>query len=166
MDPHLKDPQWRIGLSMPLAGILGYWRSCAFLGFEVSLSICKLSPLICKLDPFHLCLFHPLNILNLLILVYICFSLPLLVSLPFFTSLGPLSVLGTQALERQKDFFDSIRSERDDLRDEVVVLKEQLKVCKRNKRNLYSSADPFPPCMFRQQFMSSSVAITQFSCCL
>ncbi|XP_030309765.1 leucine-rich repeat flightless-interacting protein 1 isoform X3 [Calypte anna] len=31
------------------------------------------------------------------------------------------------ALERQKDFFDSIKSERDDLRDEVVVLKEQLK---------------------------------------
>ncbi|XP_018863009.1 leucine-rich repeat flightless-interacting protein 1 isoform X7 [Parus major] len=31
------------------------------------------------------------------------------------------------ALERQKDFFDSIRTERDDLRDEVVVLKEQLK---------------------------------------
>ncbi|NWT80346.1 LRRF2 protein, partial [Lanius ludovicianus] len=31
------------------------------------------------------------------------------------------------ALERQKDFFDSIRSERDGLRDEVVVLKEQLK---------------------------------------
>ncbi|KAM6129379.1 leucine-rich repeat flightless-interacting protein 1 [Pterocles gutturalis] len=30
-------------------------------------------------------------------------------------------------LERQKDFFDSIRSERDHLRDEVVVLKEQLK---------------------------------------
>ncbi|XP_015723521.1 leucine-rich repeat flightless-interacting protein 1 isoform X9 [Coturnix japonica] len=31
------------------------------------------------------------------------------------------------ALERQKDFFDSIRSERDDLRDEVMMLKEQLK---------------------------------------
>ncbi|KAM7048878.1 leucine-rich repeat flightless-interacting protein 1 isoform 3-T3 [Acridotheres tristis] len=31
------------------------------------------------------------------------------------------------ALERQKDFFDSIRSERDVLREEVVVLKEQLK---------------------------------------
>ncbi|XP_040416839.1 leucine-rich repeat flightless-interacting protein 1 isoform X2 [Cygnus olor] len=31
------------------------------------------------------------------------------------------------ALERQKDFFDSLRSERDDLRGEVVVLKEQLK---------------------------------------
>uniref|UniRef100_A0A8C3UC94 Leucine-rich repeat flightless-interacting protein 1 n=1 Tax=Catharus ustulatus TaxID=91951 RepID=A0A8C3UC94_CATUS len=31
------------------------------------------------------------------------------------------------ALERQKDFFDSIRSERDILRDEVLVLKEQLK---------------------------------------
>ncbi|NWW53167.1 LRRF2 protein, partial [Pedionomus torquatus] len=31
------------------------------------------------------------------------------------------------ALERQKDFFDSIRSERDDLRNEVIVLKEQLK---------------------------------------
>ncbi|NWS68548.1 LRRF2 protein, partial [Crotophaga sulcirostris] len=31
------------------------------------------------------------------------------------------------ALERQKDFFDSIRSERDGLRDEVFVLKEQLK---------------------------------------
>ncbi|XP_031409955.1 leucine-rich repeat flightless-interacting protein 1 isoform X3 [Meleagris gallopavo] len=31
------------------------------------------------------------------------------------------------ALERQKDFFDSIRSERDDLRDEVIILKEQLK---------------------------------------
>ncbi|XP_033009567.1 leucine-rich repeat flightless-interacting protein 2-like [Lacerta agilis] len=31
------------------------------------------------------------------------------------------------ALERQKEFFDSIRSERDDLREEVVMLKEQLK---------------------------------------
>ncbi|XP_006866842.1 PREDICTED: leucine-rich repeat flightless-interacting protein 2 isoform X1 [Chrysochloris asiatica] len=31
------------------------------------------------------------------------------------------------ALERQKEFFDSIRSERDDLRDEVVVLKDKLK---------------------------------------
>lgn len=50
-------------------------------------------------------------------------------------------MLGTQALERQKDFFDSLRSERDDLRDEVVVLKEQLKVCKRNKKNLYLTAD-------------------------
>lgn len=34
----------------------------------------------------------------------------------------------TQALERQKEFFDSIRSERDDLREEVVMLKEELKV--------------------------------------
>lgn len=152
MDSQLKDPQWRIGLWMFLAGILGYWRSCAFLGFEVSLSVCKLSPLIHKLNLFHLCLFHPLNILNLLILVYICFSLPLLVSLPFFTSPRPLSVLGTQALERQKDFFDSIRSERDDLRDEVVVLKEQLKVCNRNKRNLYSSADPFPLYVWAEKF--------------
>ncbi|XP_058521171.1 leucine-rich repeat flightless-interacting protein 1 isoform X15 [Ochotona princeps] len=31
------------------------------------------------------------------------------------------------ALERQKEFFDSIRSERDDLREEVVTLKEELK---------------------------------------
>ncbi|XP_061463741.1 leucine-rich repeat flightless-interacting protein 1 isoform X26 [Rhineura floridana] len=31
------------------------------------------------------------------------------------------------ALERQKEFFDSVRSERDDLREEVIVLKEQLK---------------------------------------
>ncbi|XP_028925703.1 leucine-rich repeat flightless-interacting protein 1 isoform X6 [Ornithorhynchus anatinus] len=31
------------------------------------------------------------------------------------------------ALERQKEFFDSIRSERDDLRDEVNMLKEELK---------------------------------------
>ncbi|XP_054826241.1 leucine-rich repeat flightless-interacting protein 1 isoform X4 [Eublepharis macularius] len=31
------------------------------------------------------------------------------------------------ALERQKEFFDSIRSERDDLREEVNILKEQLK---------------------------------------
>nr|XP_051694169.1 leucine-rich repeat flightless-interacting protein 1 isoform X40 [Oryctolagus cuniculus] len=31
------------------------------------------------------------------------------------------------ALERQKEFFDSIRSERDDLREEVVTLKEALK---------------------------------------
>ncbi|KAM8789583.1 leucine-rich repeat flightless-interacting protein 1 isoform 4-T4 [Rhynchonycteris naso] len=31
------------------------------------------------------------------------------------------------ALERQKEFFDSIRSERDDLREEMVVLKEELK---------------------------------------
>ena len=34
----------------------------------------------------------------------------------------------TQALERQKEFFDSVRSERDDLREEVVMLKEELKV--------------------------------------
>ncbi|XP_024901207.1 leucine-rich repeat flightless-interacting protein 1 isoform X2 [Pteropus alecto] len=31
------------------------------------------------------------------------------------------------ALERQKEFFDSIRSERDDLREEVVTLREELK---------------------------------------
>ncbi|XP_036865593.2 leucine-rich repeat flightless-interacting protein 1 isoform X45 [Manis javanica] len=31
------------------------------------------------------------------------------------------------ALERQKEFFDSVRSERDDLREEVVKLKEELK---------------------------------------
>ncbi|XP_014640915.1 PREDICTED: leucine-rich repeat flightless-interacting protein 1 isoform X5 [Ceratotherium simum simum] len=31
------------------------------------------------------------------------------------------------ALERQKEFFDSIRSERDDLREEVVTLKEEFK---------------------------------------
>ncbi|XP_077874428.1 leucine-rich repeat flightless-interacting protein 1 isoform X7 [Ictidomys tridecemlineatus] len=31
------------------------------------------------------------------------------------------------ALERQKEFFDSIRSERDDLREEIVKLKEELK---------------------------------------
>ncbi|NXL90527.1 LRRF2 protein, partial [Alectura lathami] len=40
------------------------------------------------------------------------------------------------ALERQKDFFDSIRSERDDLRDEVFVLKEQLK-----KHGIISDSD-------------------------
>lgn len=33
-----------------------------------------------------------------------------------------------QALERQKEFFDSVRSERDDLREEVGVLREELKV--------------------------------------
>lgn len=33
-----------------------------------------------------------------------------------------------QALERQKEFFDSVRSERDDLREEVGVLKEEVKV--------------------------------------
>ncbi|XP_035878555.1 leucine-rich repeat flightless-interacting protein 1 isoform X9 [Phyllostomus discolor] len=32
-----------------------------------------------------------------------------------------------QALERQKEFFDSVRSERDDLREEVGVLREKLK---------------------------------------
>ncbi|KAM9664821.1 leucine-rich repeat flightless-interacting protein 1 isoform 2-T2 [Trichechus inunguis] len=32
-----------------------------------------------------------------------------------------------EALERQKEFFDSIRSERDDLRDEVAMLKQELK---------------------------------------
>lgn len=121
-----------------------------FLDLEFLSLLCKLCPLICKLNLSHLCPFHPLNSLNLLIFVYICFSWPLLVSLPFFTSPRPLSVLGTQALERQKDFFDSIRSERDILRDEVLVLKEQLKVCKRNKINLYSSADPFPLCIWTE----------------
>lgn len=44
-------------------------------------------------------------------------------------SIFPLSApLHTQALERQKEFFDSVRSERDDLREEVVTLKEELKV--------------------------------------
>lgn len=38
------------------------------------------------------------------------------------------ALLHTQALERQKEFFDSVRSERDDLREEVVMLKEELKV--------------------------------------
>lgn len=38
------------------------------------------------------------------------------------------ALLLTQALERQKEFFDSIRSERDDLREEVVMLKEEIKV--------------------------------------
>lgn len=37
------------------------------------------------------------------------------------------ALLHTQALERQKEFFDSVRSERDDLREEVVMLKEELK---------------------------------------
>ncbi|XP_027961144.1 leucine-rich repeat flightless-interacting protein 1 isoform X11 [Eumetopias jubatus] len=32
-----------------------------------------------------------------------------------------------EALERQKEFFDSIRSDRDDLREEVVILQEELK---------------------------------------
>ena len=44
-------------------------------------------------------------------------------------SIFPLSApLHAQALERQKEFFDSVRSERDDLREEVVTLKEELKV--------------------------------------
>lgn len=38
------------------------------------------------------------------------------------------ALLHTQALERQKEFFDSIRRERDDLREEVVMLKEEIKV--------------------------------------
>lgn len=33
-----------------------------------------------------------------------------------------------QALERQKEFSDAIRNERDELRDEVVQLKDVLKV--------------------------------------
>lgn len=41
---------------------------------------------------------------------------------------SPSALPHTQALERQKEFFDSIRSERDDLREEVVMLKEELKV--------------------------------------
>lgn len=45
----------------------------------------------------------------------------------------PLSpLLHAQALERQKEFFDSIRSERDDLREETVKLKEELKVRNRS----------------------------------
>lgn len=34
----------------------------------------------------------------------------------------------SQALERQKEYSDAIRNERDDLRDEVVQLKDILKV--------------------------------------
>lgn len=50
---------------------------------------------------------------------------------PLPTSLSPSPLLPAQALERQKEFFDSIRSERDDLRQEAVALKEELKVWSR-----------------------------------
>jgi len=53
-----------------------------------------------------------------------------------FSLLSPFSPLycifallgAVQALERQKEFSDAIRNERDELRDEVVQLKDILKV--------------------------------------
>lgn len=50
----------------------------------------------------------------------------LFVTLPFLCSLH------TQALERQKEFFDSVRSERDDLREEIAKLREECKVGSRS----------------------------------
>ncbi len=49
----------------------------------------------------------------------------------FFSSLSHLCQIpsgAVQALERQKEFSDAIRNERDELRDEVVQLKDILKV--------------------------------------
>lgn len=152
---------------MSSVGIPGYWISCAFLGLEAYLCVCKLGPLMCKLYLFHTCHFHQsLNVLNLLIPVYTCFSWSLLLSLPFFASPRPLSVLGTQALERQKDFFDSIRSERDDLRDEVVVLKEQLKVCKRRERDFYSASGLSLLYIYAENLNPGRQQKFCFSCCL
>lgn len=48
------------------------------------------------------------------------FTLPLS---PFLRAGG-----GVQALERQKEYTDAIRLERDELREEVVALKDKLKV--------------------------------------
>lgn len=49
---------------------------------------------------------------------------------PFNNSSPPFTLwhLGAQALERQKEYTDAIRTERDDLREEVVKLKDILKV--------------------------------------
>lgn len=47
----------------------------------------------------------------------------------FFTCASTSPTGGTaQALERQKEYSDAIRNERDELRDEVVQLKDILKV--------------------------------------
>lgn len=45
-----------------------------------------------------------------------------------FNPLHPLSLNSDQALERQKEYTDAIRVERDELREEVVKLKDILKV--------------------------------------
>lgn len=47
--------------------------------------------------------------------------------LSFASSSSPVGG-AVQALERQKEFTDAIRNERDELRDEVVQLKDVLKV--------------------------------------
>lgn len=50
---------------------------------------------------------------------------------PFLSHLCLLFLIcgaAAQALERQKEFTDAIRNERDELRDEVVQLKDVLKV--------------------------------------
>lgn len=56
-------------------------------------------------------------------------------SFPFLPSSGPLSSpvslaprCSAQALERQKEYTDAIRIERDELREETVKLKDILKV--------------------------------------
>lgn len=43
--------------------------------------------------------------------------------MPFFFLLSAW----TQALERQKDYFDCIKNERDELREELADLKETMK---------------------------------------
>lgn len=52
--------------------------------------------------------------------VYPTSPLPLLLSLVFYRPCG-------QALERQKEYFDCIRNERDELRDELADIKEKAK---------------------------------------
>ena len=68
----------------------------------------------------------------------------------FLRIFSPSVCVGNSGVREAERFFDSIRSERDDLRDEVVVLKEQLKVCKRNKKNLNSTADLFLQYVFAE----------------
>lgn len=63
--------------------------------------------------------------------MYVCFI--------FFTTL-----LGSsQALEKQKEYSDAIRTERDELRDEVVQLKDILKVNVNGEMQTCPSHNPF-----------------------
>lgn len=63
------------------------------------------------------------------LLSFICNKslLPIRHSLSVLFSLWCLPVPCTQALERQKEYFDCIRIERDELRDELADLKETMK---------------------------------------
>ncbi|XP_070588349.1 leucine-rich repeat flightless-interacting protein 1 isoform X7 [Erythrolamprus reginae] len=67
------------------------------------------------------------------------------------------------ALERQKVFFDSLRSERDDFREEVILLNEQLKQYAKNNNLGVAANGEISNCVAKDGLSNSSKVISEAS---